>query len=120
MPSPRPRVCKWGTYMPPSYVAWKKQFALLAGVARQPKQEGRLSVSIVCSFVPPKSCSKNEYEARIERGIPVPDLDNCLKAINDALQDAGLFDNDTQICKIVAEKKYAAQGGVWVTIERLP
>lgn len=104
-------------YMPSKYMAWKKQFALLARVASYHKQEGRLCVSIVCAFVPPKSCNKKEYEARIESGTPVPDLDNCIKAIADAIQDAGLFDNDSQICKIVAEKKYAAQGGVWVTIE---
>jgi Holliday junction resolvase RusA-like endonuclease len=107
-------------YMPSNYMEWKKEFAFMAHLRGQPKQNGRLSVSIVCAVVPPKSCSKNEYAARIEGGIPSGDVDNYGKSVLDALQDAGLFDDDKQVCKLVVEKKYAAQGGVWVTIERLP
>jgi Holliday junction resolvase RusA-like endonuclease len=116
MPSPRPRVCRFGTYMPKTYTAWKKEFIKLGKLCDQTSQQGRLSVFITCDVEPPISCSKKEREARLRDGVPAGDLDNHIKSILDAMQEAGVFANDNQVVKLVAEKKYAPKQGVTVKI----
>lgn len=56
------------------------------------------------------------------RHIAVPDRDNIEKALNDALEKAGVFKNDSIVCAGEVEKWYAAgdeEPGLHVRIETL-
>ena len=47
------------------------------------------------------------------------DISNSIKGLEDALQDAGMFDNDQQVCKITIERgEKIKNGGCQVTIKR--
>ena len=49
-----------------------------------------------------------------------PDLDNLNKAVIDAMQDAGVYTDDSIIIKLSSEKKYCAPGekeGAFISIE---
>lgn len=102
--------------MPKTYTAWKQEFIRLTKLRDQPPQTGRVCVFITCDIEPPASCSKKEREARLREGVPAGDIDNHSKSIIDALQEAGVFANDNQVMKLIAEKKYAPVQGVTVTI----
>jgi len=39
------------------------------------------------------------------------DIDNCAKAILDSLQDAGVFDDDSQVWKLNIERGISKKGG---------
>lgn len=39
------------------------------------------------------------------------DISNSIKGIEDALQDAGMFTNDQQVCKITIERGAKIKGG---------
>jgi len=39
------------------------------------------------------------------------DISNSIKGIEDAMQDAGLFNNDQQVCKITIERGEKIKGG---------
>jgi crossover junction endodeoxyribonuclease RusA len=39
------------------------------------------------------------------------DIDNCIKPILDALQDAGVFDDDVQVQKVTIERGLPMKGG---------
>jgi crossover junction endodeoxyribonuclease RusA len=75
--------------------AYKNLIRRFALIWKKPKLTGRLSIHIQ-AFPPDK-------RAR--------DLDNLIKITCDALQDAGLFENDSQIDKIFIERKEQAKGG---------
>lgn len=50
-----------------------------------------------------------------------PDLDKLLRAIGDAATKAGVINDDSQICEIVAHKVYEAEGlprGVLITLHK--
>jgi crossover junction endodeoxyribonuclease RusA len=50
----------------------------------------------------------------------IRDLDNITKALLDSLQNAGLFENDSQIDRLLIERKSVVKGGwIIVTIEPL-
>lgn len=48
-----------------------------------------------------------------------PDLDKLVRAIGDALTDAGVWADDAQVVEIRARKQYAAPGGAGCTIHVL-
>ncbi len=83
---------------------YKRDIQLLALTWKRPKLLGRLSVHIK-AFPPDK-------RAR--------DLDNLLKVTLDSLQDAGLFENDSQIDEIFIQRKSPLTGGeLLIYIEEL-
>ena len=45
------------------------------------------------------------------RSKKLMDIDNCAKAILDSLQDAGVFDNDSQVWKLTIERGIRQTGG---------
>lgn len=79
----RPRVTRRGTYMPPGYVAWKRKFA---GYARSqiPPEWGMPTGRVYCDvyIICKRKC--------------LPDADNALGSIYDALQGVA-YVNDKQI-----------------------
>lgn len=74
----RPRVTCHGTYMPPGYSKWRQAF--VAACAGYPwRLVGRFRIGVI-------------FWTRT--GDIRPDLDNALGAVLDALQDAGIIEDD--------------------------
>lgn len=81
--------------------------------------EGRIKVSIIAYFEIPKSTSKiKEAEMLINNISPTkkPDIDNIVKIVLDAMNKFA-YKDDTQVVKLIAEKKYASTPKVVVKIE---
>lgn len=81
--------------------------------------EGRVSVEITANFEIPKSVKKSDKELMLENKInPLkkPDIDNIVKIILDAMNECA-FKDDTQITKLIVEKKYANEESIYVKIE---
>lgn len=74
---------------------YKSTIATLALFWRKPKLLGRLCVHI--KAFPP------DRRAR--------DIDNLAKIVLDSLQDAALFENDSQVDKIIIERMNIVEGG---------
>jgi len=108
VPASRPRVSKWGCYYSKTYTAFRKAAPEAIEEAVRNSGVGRgdlpLSQTVECEFVfnfkQPKS-TKLEY--------PRADVDNCLKAIQDSIQDIILVD-DNQITIVKGEKRWAETG----------
>ena len=80
--------------------------------------EGPVRLRIVCRFPLAKSDSQKKRAAKLSGAIrptKKPDIDNCIKAIADALNGLAYTD-DTQIVTVYAAKWYSEIPGVEVTI----
>lgn len=44
------------------------------------------------------------------------DIDNCCKAVLDSCQDAGVFDDDNQVSKLIVERGAYIKGGACVVV----
>jgi Holliday junction resolvase RusA-like endonuclease len=80
----RPRVCRGHAFMPKAYMDWKKEFAVHAKAALSPIRRMLGNVEVYVTFTTPTGNCRS-------------DLDNCFGSVADALQDAGVIDNDRQI-----------------------
>lgn len=84
------------------------QQAFLIKYRKQPRIEGRLSVSIIAFFKIPTSIKKSDRELMINDVISPtkkPDVDNIAKVVLDSLNNF-VFKDDNQVSKIFVEKKY--------------
>lgn len=84
------------------------QQAFLIKYRKQPRIEGRLSVSIIAFFKIPTSTKKSDRELMINDVISPtkkPDVDNIAKVVLDGLNNF-VFKDDNQVSKIFVEKKY--------------
>lgn len=113
VPCPRPRVSKFGSYYPPRYRNWKKEFT--AEVARiapfivgdiDLPLRGTLSISIDIYCTKPKT-SKLEF--------PKPDLDNYVKGVLDSCNNL-LWMDDSQITQLQARKSWGSPARVVIQI----
>ncbi|MFE2772256.1 RusA family crossover junction endodeoxyribonuclease [Microbacterium resistens] len=59
--------------------------------------------------------------ATVKRRLPsvAPDLDKLVRAIGDGVTDAGIWKDDGQVIRIVAEKVYGAAPGVHVSVSEM-
>jgi Holliday junction resolvase RusA-like endonuclease len=85
----------------------------LAMLKFKPQEPATCAVEIfVTAYIPiPSSASKNERYAMLGECVPhikKPDLDNMLKNILDAMTRLGFWRDDSQVARIVAEKRYSA------------
>lgn len=80
--------------------AWKKSIETCAGqaVRRTGALEGPLRLECVFTFQAPKRRGLNQWRQA------KPDIDNLTKAVMDALTDAGLWEDDSQVVCIHAAK----------------
>lgn len=83
------------------------RYAALAAGARP--LEGPLAMEIRCFFALPKSRCRKRKPRGQEWKTSIPDLDNLIKAIADALNGLA-FADDSQVVQVVARKFVAAQG----------
>ena len=79
------------------------------------RPRGRLfkeQVSEICRGIPSFGDSLLELSIVLyPRDKRIMDISNSVKGIEDSLQDAGLFDNDKQVCKITIERGEKIKGG---------
>ena len=81
-----------------------------------------LMANILIGVSIPKSYPKYKQalcRCRMIAPAKKPDLDNVLKSIFDSLQGGYAFEDDSQIVKVIAEKVYADEPFVEVTIDEL-
>jgi Holliday junction resolvase RusA-like endonuclease len=82
--------------------------------------DGPVRIDLLAVFEPPASWSQKKRAAAIGREIAHtvrPDLDNILKAWLDALNGI-VYRDDTQVVRVVAEKRYGPQALVAVFVAR--
>jgi crossover junction endodeoxyribonuclease RusA len=121
---PRPRVSKFGAYYPKKYKDFQKQTkAYLKTLDESYFQAASKPVHIVYTFIfaRPKYMTAKKYPSGRILHNKRPDLDNLVKAINDAIQSAGIIDDDSQIYSFGAHKYYAAkdeQSSIMLTIQK--
>lgn len=87
----------------------------------QPRLEGALMLELNLYFSIPKSTRKKDLPAMRTGGIrPVkrPDLDNCLKAVCDALNGIA-YKDDSQIVGAVVQKFYSDEPRAEIEIKKL-
>ena len=97
---PRPRVTRTGrVYYPKKYQEWIKEAKIHFSKMIIPK--GAVHIDVIFVFHRPKRLKRyGEREIHDKR----PDLDNCVKALLDALP----MDDDCRVSSIRARKYYAA------------
>lgn len=117
---PRPRRSLLGGVYNPGVADGWKQAVFYEARRHAPREplEGPLDVSIDFIFRRPKRGKKTAVFAAVR-----PDRDNLDKAVLDALQAAGFFRDDAQVCTGVIRKLYttpaAPAPGAFITIVRL-
>lgn len=129
VPSPRPRVSKFGTYMPEKYVLYKE--TIKNSFQKQKPNftpfTGEIKVKIEAVFSVPKSYSKKKREALlpipgVEHSgagyIHRPDVDNISKTILDALNGVAYVD-DCQVTGLLIFKEYGYEDKVIIEIEEI-
>ena len=122
---PRPRAFarhgKARVYDPGTAEHWKSQIAL-AFPQTILMYSGPVAVTLHFGFVRPKSHYRKT--GGLTKSAPIghlnkPDLDNCVKAVFDALTTIGVWTDDTQVVDLCATKRYADPGdraGCQITI----
>lgn len=122
---PRPRLSKHGAYNPPTAKAWKAGViysATMAGL-RDLRLTGPIAVTMDFHMPRPQS---HLLRGSIRANAPMwhtvkPDSDNLAKAALDALTDAGVWVDDSQVCDLHITKRYATDlaPGVHITIRAI-
>lgn len=79
-------------------------------------REGRAYRQRVCAILDGKRPDTMTGPIAVQVDVHPPDrrrrdLDNVLKALLDALEAAGVYENDSQIVRLVAEKRERVEGG---------
>lgn len=120
----RPRFYQGHAVTPKKTKAYEKSLRDLAKKAVSEPLTGPVSVSIILRFgIPDSWTKKKKAEARENRLLPTkkPDIDNCVKAVLDAMNGV-LWDDDSQVVHMVVSKVYTSmepytQIRVWKTLE---
>ncbi|MBS0231749.1 MAG: RusA family crossover junction endodeoxyribonuclease [Proteobacteria bacterium] len=93
---------------------WRAEVARVARAswADRPQLDGAVRLGVTFVFARPKS---------VKRPFPsvYPDLDKLVRAIGDGVTDAGIWKDDGQVIRIVAEKVYGAAPGVHVSVSEM-
>ncbi len=122
----RPRASSRGgfvrMYTPATTLAYESQIARLAEIARGdwPVMATPMSLRVIAHHPIPVSWSKKKQQLALAGAcIPgKPDLDNVAKAVLDALNGV-IYEDDKQVIKLVAEKKYSLDPRVEVYVHEV-
>lgn len=123
VPQLRPRVSSRPyvrVYDPPKVKTFKKLLHDLAsGQYRRPPLMGALEVDLIFYRPVQRSLSKNERSRRLSNQsklVVKPDVDNYVKATLDGLTGV-LWHDDSQIVKLVSEKRYGETGKIIISVK---
>lgn len=123
VPQLRPRVSSRPyvrVYDPPKVKNFKRILRSLAvHQYSRPPLLGPLSVSLTFYRPVQKSISQTERERRLSnesKPVVKPDVDNYVKATLDALTGV-LWHDDSQIVKLVSEKRYGETGKIIISVK---
>jgi Holliday junction resolvase RusA-like endonuclease len=109
-------------YTPATTLAYESQIARLAEIARGdwPVMATPMSLRVIAHHPIPVSWSKKKQQLALAGAcIPgKPDLDNVAKAVLDALNGV-IYEDDKQVIKLVAEKKYSLDPRVEVYVHEV-
>jgi len=111
-------------YDPATAEGWKNQIATAARpfiLATPPL--GPVSLCLYFNFPRPKSHFRSNGPLRPNAPnwhTSKPDIDNCTKAVMDALKTLGFFKDDSQVCEKQVTKVYFANPGCSVSIDYMP
>ena len=122
----RPRFARVGsyvkTYTPEDTASYENLVKVMYKTScRDTKLEGQLRADIVCYFPIPSSTSKKKKELMIEGNIlhtKKPDCDNVAKIVLDSLNQIA-FDDDSQVCTLVVQKRYGTEPRVVVRLTEI-
>lgn len=93
---------------------WRAEVTRIATASwlDRPQLTGPVRLDVVFVFARP---------ATVRRRLPsvYPDLDKLVRAIGDSVTDAGVWKDDGQVIRIVAEKVYGAAPGVHVSVSEM-
>lgn len=98
---PRPRVTIKGTYMPPSYMDWRKDFGKLVRALRIPKFDGNVKLALIFEtdgvWVKVEPID-NERPKHVRA-----DIDNLIGGVMEVLQDTQVVTDDRNVVQVVAK-----------------
>lgn len=119
----RPRFArgfKVKTYTPNTTKAYEKLLAYAAKREIKEPFEGQISIKMCGQFKIPASWSEKQKQAAIrgERFPTRPDLDNVIKILMDGLNGVA-YEDDGQVVKVEAIKRYGVDPCLVVTVEQL-
>ena len=114
MSCPRPRVAGRFAYMPTPYLQWKSRAkSILCRQSKQlsaaPYNEKMVFIELTFIYQRPKSLFRKKDPAERIFKPTKPDIDNLAKAVLDALQDAKILKDDSQVVGLTATKWYGAK-----------
>jgi Holliday junction resolvase RusA-like endonuclease len=107
----RPRFGNGRTFTPTKTRSWEAAAVghIRAQVCRGNPIAGPVSVSITAFFERPKRMLTRKWPDKNEWHTAKPDADNVAKIVCDALQLAGVIEDDAAVCRMVVYKFYAAR-----------
>lgn len=104
---PRPRVTRRGTFMPPAYEQWRKDFARLHGSV---EIDDEIALTVIAIRPMPQSWSKSRRERMCGAWCQTtPDADNIAGAVMDAV-----LDDDSSVVKVEVFKIWGESAGLGV------
>ena len=120
----RPRVNSYtgNIYTPNNTKAYEeliKEYFLVNNKGFIKTISGRVSIKIIAYLKVPKSAKKDEAQKMLSNEIsPLkkPDIDNIIKIVLDSLNKF-VINDDIQVSKIEAEKRYALEEKLYIKIE---
>ena len=122
VPQPRARITTRGkfahAYVPKDHPvhAWRKAVAQAALDAANGQFFGEAALSFQSTYVFPRPKTHLDRFGYVKaahlNAIPPRDLDNLNKAVWDALTDAGIWDDDKQVCLSYEKKTWVGGDGV--------
>lgn len=105
-------------YPPSTNVYWRKH-----GAVTYLSKKGRLFKTAVAEYVNQNNIPKLGdvplevlIVLRPRTRSKFMDIDNCCKAVLDSCQDAGVFDDDNQVTRLVVERGDYIKGGACVVV----
>ena len=113
-PCPRPKVNRQSgrAYYPQKYINFKRRAELDLRLqwAKRAPIAAPLDIKVLLLYERPKSrIRKATRDMRTIRSHARGDVDNALKSVLDALQAAGVFQNDNQVYKITVEQWFCGE-----------
>lgn len=111
-PAPRPRIGRNGAFNTPRYRKYKNDLIWLIKAQRIPTGDYG-SIRVVFHMPIPKSVKANPGDPHRKK----PDNSNLLKALEDALEQSGIINNDSQFWDENIKKVYGEKGRGWIEFQ---